>query len=1148
MQSDLQRHAEYLLSCGRVLEAKNILVNQLEHTPRDIRLRTLLTESLIELGEIERAVLELEAIRALSPQASQVDILLKRIKKKKGLLDASTSMQDVVQELGDFDDESEDTIIVEPQSPESLVAEAELDPPTREVPRLSPEQLLAYGSEDATMDWSAISITEKVAGGASLPEEAKTENLPRVSQARQPNSNIGSFNRVSPEILKGASSLNLRPRQLKKNPDSGLDSYLARVIGTPNQNKEQAKPSVAKSALERKALPKTQALARPEESEVIEISQVFEITDSDDLAPTEPFPTKELPRPQKAPLPPPTTPFSKPQFPTAPRREVSPTAAAAPSRPSNLVLADRGDAEDATTTNLPPLQAKEEIERAQAYALQAQFRQEHIQWKPIISRSLATMGVAFLAYLLLWFPMTWERKLASRLDHNLAQASQHSQGGDFSSTKEAIGLLREVPEMHGSHSILLDEVLEWYLTTIWRSDTIHSRRDEANQQLAYLLAYGTYRYDASWEVAAKEALAKLTSDESLYGMLAQAYLNLNADKDIDLGPWSQLLPTPALIELEAEIALKKHNSGRSLAAAQLYSQLKAKTPKALSLLLRAWFAEAPNEALKRVDGYRKLVGKDHISLGLLHAEILVAFGGNPEEELNQYLAFESPLAPKERARAHYLLALLEASRGQAAEAEIQLQTALKLDYGNVDFSSLLIKQYLDQGRHIEAERLLRESLELHPEATQLLVRKAQLLLQTGEVAAGLAILEKLHTANARAAYQLAYVALEHRDLARAQTLLAQAAELSPPGSTQELYAALSRLITSNEENWLTTWSRISASLNELPRSERLTIAWILVAKAKKTEQAKAIFSEVLQKDPANPTALAGLCACSLTSNNQGDILKTCGEAFALVNTYSPALLWAGLAYEKLERYADAYAALKQVVTLYPTEKLYEFTIVAAIATWRLEEAQQLSEQWKTRFGESPSGTFWQGVIALRSGKAILAKELLAKALESRAAPDQWVPFYAEALFENGSFTHAKEILQGLKDKPQTRAHAYLVLSMIALNEHATAQAQQFALTAIKQANKDAGSTRLLSEAYLALARTQLEASQSTDALRSLNRALEFDRRNIEAHYILGLISNKQQDHDRARAHFNNALAIYPSYEAAHLALQKLDHPPQNPDP
>lgn len=65
------------------------------------------------------------------------------------------------------------------------------------------------------------------------------------------------------------------------------------------------------------------------------------------------------------------------------------------------------------------------------------------------------------------------------------------------------------------------------------------------------------------------------------------------------------------------------------------------------------------------------------------------------------------------------------------------------------------------------------------------------------------------------------------------------------------------------------------------------------------------------------------------------------------------------------------------------------------------------------------------------------------------------------------------------------------------------------------------------QAQLDLARGYMEENDFGQARRPLNRALEIDPRNVEAHVLLGVVNQAEGDEDLAEANFRNALRVSP---------------------
>jgi Tfp pilus assembly protein PilF len=209
--------------------------------------------------------------------------------------------------------------------------------------------------------------------------------------------------------------------------------------------------------------------------------------------------------------------------------------------------------------------------------------------------------------------------------------------------------------------------------------------------------------------------------------------------------------------------------------------------------------------------------------------------------------------------------------------------------------------------------------------------------------------------------------------------------------------------------------------------------------------------------------------------------------------------------------------------------------------WRFDDASKFLDQWLANYGSSGEQYYWAGRLAMQQGDVSKAKEYLRKAMEDPDAKTAWKPFFAEALYEAGSFSSAKEALRGLTDEKGARARAQLVLSLIALSERRPTSAKDHAGRALDYMEKDKSGIRDKSRALIAVALAELALGKNRQAAarQYLADALATDNRNVDAHYQMGLLERSAGRNAAARESFEAALAIYPDHEPSRAALNAL---------
>lgn len=120
-------------------------------------------------------------------------------------------------------------------------------------------------------------------------------------------------------------------------------------------------------------------------------------------------------------------------------------------------------------------------------------------------------------------------------------------------------------------------------------------------------------------------------------------------------------------------------------------------------------------------------------------------------------------SPREQAERLYRSALNQFAQGRDADGGATLNAALKTDPGHVAARQLLIRRQLEQQAPDAAQVTLEAGLQRHPEQTGWAMLLSRLLIDRGDLAGALAVLERhQHHAPASADYRAAIAAVQQR--------------------------------------------------------------------------------------------------------------------------------------------------------------------------------------------------------------------------------------------------------------------------------------------------------------------------------------------------------------------------------------------------
>jgi len=1070
--------------------------------------------------------------------------------------------------------------------------------------------------------------------GGTLPpvQRVKAEIPLLVQHPASDDDTFGTFNSLPSDILDQAEQVAIDRGMIERPQAQGLDSYLAKVIGTtpaaPISAKPKANPddfdtgpldrpvkegqpagldlplkrtSLGHARLELGKPPADDALTPPpsvgawtnkpaapapvrhKDADDQRTRPMVAASDSipDELLSSMQAPQRQRLRPAPQPGdpdPPRPAPLPQPQQhrhsqPPEPRQPQMPRSVPSPETGMGPgVVLDRGAAEEDPTINMTRQDAEAELAQAASLAQEARLakaameaaatslahkdaaaealahlersRRKRFSWPRLLLRSGVAAAAFFAAYLIIWFPFTWEKKLAQRMDEELVAGRKLREGATHTEVFDAIAKFDEAAQLAGSRFEFIDRSLTWYTSSLLGRDTLSARSSSARQEATYTRALAAAHLDPAERGAAEEGLEALSDVHSVLVTVAQALLDekrgdlVAASAAVSwLEQWGMVSPEASLFL--GELELKR---GKPEAARAHFERVRVLAPSDLNAsiaLARSYEHDEPLEAVKLYDELLE-AHPDHPTILARRAIVLLSDDPQAEKSLRDLLSAKpSMLSPTQKGEAHLALATFARIAGRADEAEASLRTAIALDDENGRLLATLVDLYLEQGRMESAEEYLRKALKVAPDDPEVRLMQVESLLKAGDMKSAQDLLDELSKQSAPAALRNGVLALEHRDTAKAKQEFVKASSLAGDASLRAWAGQLGGLLADELSLHDRAWASVKMRLLSLSRRDRLAVAWALMARGEQLAVSERIFKEVLDQDPTQASALAGRCAMLGQQGSEQDVLKYCGEAIALAPNYTPTSQAAGMAYLRLERYADAFTAFTTVLRSTSNLAAMRGAVVSALVLWKLDTADTLLDQWLSDFGASGEQYYWLGRTALQKGEVDVAKEYLNRAVESPEAEDSWRPYYAEALLESGSVSKAKDALRGLSDIKGSRAGAQIILSRIALRERHPTAAADHAQKAVTNFQLDGGTVRQHSLALVAVALADAGPDTKSVARLNLNEAIRIDARNVDAYYQLGLLERRQGRIDEARQDFERALAIYPEHKPSRNVLSAL---------
>jgi tetratricopeptide (TPR) repeat protein len=216
--------------------------------------------------------------------------------------------------------------------------------------------------------------------------------------------------------------------------------------------------------------------------------------------------------------------------------------------------------------------------------------------------------------------------------------------------------------------------------------------------------------------------------------------------------------------------------------------------------------------------------------------------------------------------------------------------------------------------------------------------------------------------------------------------------------------------------------------------------------------------------------------------------------------------------------------------------------------WRTAEiTKQLARSWTLEDGVKARAFLKESI---RSKPAPDTYILLGNLEEERSNRSNAIDAYTEALQLNPQLVDIRERLAGLLLKNGQLQEAANQLKFVTTHSPKNSSARE----QLGDIYEDIGRPRLALEAYLntiryghtsedlfvKAARLQLyELGQLAPATRTLNRVLQINPDNPQAHYLIGVALKDQEQLQAAKAHFNRYLALAPDGEFAQEVRSEL---------
>ena len=478
-------------------------------------------------------------------------------------------------------------------------------------------------------------------------------------------------------------------------------------------------------------------------------------------------------------------------------------------------------------------------------------------------------------------------------------------------------------------------------------------------------------------------------------------------------------------------------------------------------------------------------------------------------------------------------------------AAIQAKNALQKDPDNRDARYVLGLASLEAGDIVSAELNLNKAIELGYASDDVQIALARTLLAKGESATLLKRFgeRKLATPKAQADL-LAMVGtaeLQHNRRAQAQAAFEQALALDATNVSANL--GLARLAAADQE-WKRAAAAIDAALSAAPRNtEALVLKAALLAIQGESEAATKAYRAAIEASPAAMAPRLSLIT-HLIRQRAFETAATEVEALEKLAPKNVRALYAKAALLVEQRkWKEARETLQHVLARVP-EHAPGLTMagMAAFETGAYAEAESYLRKALLK---APNALIAKRVLAathLRMGQIDVAMTEVGELLE--AAPDdpRILTLAGEVHLANGDVDGAARHYERAKS---ARPDNVRVQTRLAQIRFAAGDASQ-GFSELEAAAAAATSSDEY-QADLALIAAHLRQRQAEKALEAVGKLEKKQPNNPVTHHLRGLALLLKKDNAKARASFERALALRPTYMPAVGALARLDMREKKPE-
>ncbi|MGZ5789076.1 MAG: XrtA/PEP-CTERM system TPR-repeat protein PrsT, partial [Burkholderiaceae bacterium] len=478
-------------------------------------------------------------------------------------------------------------------------------------------------------------------------------------------------------------------------------------------------------------------------------------------------------------------------------------------------------------------------------------------------------------------------------------------------------------------------------------------------------------------------------------------------------------------------------------------------------------------------------------------------------------------------------------KGDNKAAIIQLKNALEKKPDDTEARTLLGSIYLETGDALSAEKEIRKALSLGISPDKEAADLGKALLMQGQYQKALDATAQADASDAAVSTLRGNAYLALGKPAEAKQLFETALKAKPDYAGALIGLARSAIL---EKDNAAAISYVDQAVTRNPGNvEVLLFKGDLLRAQGKLDAALAAYDDVLKVKPDNITALLDKANLEIGAGKfdaaRADLVAA--RKFApkgLRVLYSQALL-----DFREEKFPASLESIQQILRAVP-EDMPTLLLAGAVEN-ALGSTQQSEQHLKTYLGKNPDNLYARKLLAtvqIKQKQFQRALDTLAPALKMAQPEAQVLALAGESYMQLKDFTKATEYFEKASAlAPETAAlHASLGLSRLGQGDSARA------VTELEMAaNLDPKSTK----AGTALAMTHLRLKEYDKALATVATLEKQQPDNPLFQNMKGNIYLSKNDIKNARASFEKALSMQPTYFPAAANLAQLDMQDKNPD-